>query len=453
MKQMFNLYRALILVFFFIFILASCTTNEWPQLFGPESNMVIKTTNLPVEWGDSLNVKWTYEMEGESWSSPIVLGDKIFISSSVLVKKAERPEPKVNEPGENQAASEPEEDKSYLKDVYRWQLTCINAETGNIIWNKISFEGNPRINKHAGSTYACETPVSDGKYVYVYYGMVGVYCYDLKGNLVWEKDLGAYKTLNGWGTGSSPVLFNDHLFIVVDNEEKSFLVALDSENGEEVWKVNRDEKTNYGTPVIWNNNQRTELVVMGKVVRSYDPLTGELFWQLNAGGSFAIPSPVFDSDRIYFGNAGGPQAATNLFAVKAGASGDISLSEGESSNDWVVWSIPGTGISNPSPVLFEGLIYVLASRNGGISCIDATSGHIVFSESIKNFGSSWASPWINNNNLFVMNERGVTQVLKTGREFEVIGENKLKDKFWASVVPTKNAYVFKGEKKVYCVGN
>ncbi|MDX8338958.1 PQQ-binding-like beta-propeller repeat protein [Draconibacterium sp. IB214405] len=437
-------------LFVFLFILSACSTNEWPQLYGPNSNMVIQTANLPTEWNDSLNVRWSVDMEGESWSSPIVFGDKIFMTSSVLIKEADKPEPKEEtEPQEGQPAPE---DNSYTTAVYRWQLTCLDAKSGKELWKQVSFEGNPRIKKHVGSTYACETPVTDGKYVYAYYGMVGVYCYDMSGNLIWTKDLGAYPTLNGWGTGASPVVYGGMLYVLVDNEESSFLVALDAASGEEKWKVNREETTNYSSPVIWKNVIGTELVVMGKTVRSYNPETGDLNWQINAGGNFAIPSPVFDDEFIYFGNAGGPQQTTSLMAVKAGAKGDISLAEGETSNEWVAWSNANTGISNPSPVLYNGMIYVLSSRGGDISCVNASTGEVLYQQKVDKVGACWASPWINNDKLYFYDERGITRVIKTGSEFEVLGENKLDDKFWASVVPTSDAYVFKGVEKIYCVG-
>ncbi|WP_321372454.1 PQQ-binding-like beta-propeller repeat protein [uncultured Draconibacterium sp.] len=437
-------------LFVFLFILSACSTNEWPQLFGPNSNMVIQSKDLPTEWNDSLNIRWSADLEGEGWSSPIVLGDKIFIASSVLVKEAEKPEPKEEvQPQDGQPAPV---DKSYETAVYRWQLSCLDAKTGEELWKQVSFEGNPRINKHVGSTYACETPVTDGKYVYAYYGMVGVYCYDLDGNLIWEKDLGAYPMLNGWGTGSSPMVYDGTLYVQVDNEESSFLVALDAATGEEKWKVNRDENTNYSTPVIWNNVNGNELIVMGKTICSYNPESGELIWQLRAGGNYGVPSPVFDAEHIYLGTAAGPGESTSLFAVKAGAKGDISLAEGETSNEWVEWSNPNTGLTNASPILYNGLIYVVASRGGLVSCVDAATGELYYQEKMSKVGACWASPWIYNDQLYFYDERGVTRILKTGKEFELLSENALDDKFWASVAPTSDAYIFKGVEKIYCVG-
>lgn len=461
MEQKFKL-NPIYFVFIIVMLItiSSCTTNNWSQFRGADFNMVVSNEKLPTEWNDSLNVKWTYDIEGDSWSSPIVYGDKVFISTAILVKKApvkvQEPVPATPQNQENgdnpPPPPPPAEDKSFLEDVYRWEVTCVDLKTGNELWKQVAFEGNPRIKKHAGSNYACETPVTDGNRVYVYFGMVGVYCYDLSGNFLWEQDLGAYETLNGWGTGSSPVIFNDVLFVQVDNDENSFIVALDAASGEEKWKVDREETTTYSSPVIWENSVRAELVALGKTARSYNLETGDILWETKVDSGMTIPSPVFDAEHIYFGNVGENNDLGSLFAVKAGAEGDITPAEGETTSSGVVWLNSDAGTSNPSPLIHNGLIYILASRGGEVTCIDATNGELVYKEKVENVGACWASPWINNDKIYFYDEKGVTQILKTGKEFEVLSQNSLDDKFWASVAPTKDAYIFKGEDKLYCVG-
>ena len=238
----------------FTFLIAS----DWPQFRGADQSHVIINQNLPETWSDSTNIRWVQSMEGESWSSPIISGYKVFYSSAVLLNKAPRP---IKEEGQNQRRDQ-QDDNSYLKDVYRWQLVCLNLKNGKELWKAVSLEGNPRVKKNDGSTYACESPVTDGKRVYVYYGMHGVFCYDMDGNLMWQKDLGALETQNGWGTGSSPLLYKGVLYVLVDNEVESFFVALDTKTGDEKWRKNRDEKTTYSTPAIWENSVRTELVTL-----------------------------------------------------------------------------------------------------------------------------------------------------------------------------------------------
>jgi outer membrane protein assembly factor BamB len=281
--------------------------------------------------------------------------------------------------------------------------------------------------------------------------MTGVYCYDLDGKLLWQKELGTFKTLNGWGTGSSPVVSQGILYIQVDNEEGSFLTALDAATGIEKWKVTRDEKTNYSTPVIWKNMVRTELVTTGKSARSYDPITGNLYWQLKMGGEMAIPSPVYDSEHIYLGNAGGQKTKGILYSIKAGAKGDITPADSGLVSNGVEWTLRGAGTSNPSPLLYKGLLYLLSGRGGELQCIDASSGKLVYKEKIEKVGACWSSPWAYNDQIFFYDEKGVTRVIQAGKEFKLLSQNTLNDKFWASVAITKDAYIFRGVKKLYCV--
>ena len=419
-------------IFIAVFTLSSCTSSNWPQFRGPDNNMVATGKNLPTEWDDDTNVRWTYEINGDSWSSPVVWGNKVFIASAFPVELS---------------------DSSYLEDVYRWQVACVDLETGEELWKQVAFEGNPRTKKHRATNYAGETPVTDGKRVYVYFGMTGLFCYDLDGELLWKKDLGAYRTLNGWGTGSSPVIYKDVLYVQVDNEEHSFLVALDSGTGEEKWKVDREEKTNYSTPVIWKNSVRTELVSGGKKARAYDLATGEVYWELHMAGHYNIPSAVTEKDLLYIGNSGYRDIPSTLFAVKAGAKGDITPTEGEETSSGVLWSNLDAPSGNPSPLLHDGLLYTLTSRGGEISCIDALTGEIIYQEKVEKVSACWASPWIHEDKIYFYDEKGVTNVIRAGKAFEVLYQNTLDDKFWASVAVTKDAYLIKGVERLYCIGN
>jgi len=450
------------------FLIYSFTPSpvSWPQFRGSGNNMVVTNANLPTEWNDSQNVLWKSDINGAGWSSPIVAGDKIFITSVFQEKAAPGakpadqptppPPPPPAQPGAQQAAPQgpppPQvEDTRYKEEVYRWELTCFDLNSGKELWRQVAFTGAPRIKKHDQSNYACETPVTDGKRVYAYFGMTGLYCYDLDGKLLWQKDLGAYKTLNGWGTGSSPVVYNNILYVQVDNEESSFLVALDAASGNEKWKVTRDEKTNYSTPVVWKNNSGTELVTIGKWARAYNPETGALIWELNMGEGMTVPSAVYDAGHIYLGKAGGPNKPGMLYSVKAGSKGDITPAEGSLVSNGVEWSLKETGVANPSPLLLNGLIYLLSSRGGEIYCLDAATGTTVYKEKVPNVGACWATPWANGDKIYFFDEKGITQVIQAGKEFKVLGQNKLDDKFWASVAITDNAYIFRGVKKLYCV--
>jgi outer membrane protein assembly factor BamB len=445
------------------FIFASCTSN-WPQFRGPGNNMVAESKNLPLEWSTDTNVAWTFDLTGSGWSSPVVWGNKVFITTSYAekdsgetVQEPPPPPPPANRDtsGNNRDAPQPPPgpppvDTSYLMDTYIWEVSCIDLRTGEELWTRVAHRGKPRTRKHALTNYASETPVTDGQRLYVFFGMTGLFCYDMDGTLLWQKDLGAYETLNGWGTGSSPALYKELLYIQVDNEENSFIVALDKITGKEVWRAGREEKTNYSTPMIWENIIRTELVVGGKTARSYDPMTGKVFWELNVDGAFNIPSPVADREHLYLGNAGNNEFKATLIAVKAGAAGDITPAQGKSTSSGVLWSDTAAATGNPSPLLYNGLLYVLGSR-GEMTCYDPVTGTIIYQEKAGRVAACWASPWAHNDRICFIDEKGVTHIIKAGREFEVLRANTLDDKFWASVAVTRNAYLFKGVERLYCI--
>ena len=425
-------------------IMSACSagSNNWPQFRGSDANMIVSGENLPAEWSEELNVAWTLDVGGDSWTSPIVWGNQVFVASAVAVK--------INKPGEGEG--EDENQDLYLQDVYRWELTCVDIESGKELWKQVAHEGSPRIKKHARTNYASETPVTDGKRVFVYFGMTGLFCYDMDGTLVWKKDLGAFETQRGWGTGSSPVLYKDKLYVKVDNEKHSFLVALDASTGDEIWKEERDELTNYGTPYIWKNSVRTELVTGGQRARAYDPDTGELIWEVQMGGHYNIPSPTADRNLLFMGNTGYRDVPGTFFAIKAGAEGDITPDSGSLSSDGVAWFNPDAAfLGSPSPLLYNGLVYLIGSRGGEITCLEAETGEIVYTEKIEKVAACWASPWVNQNKIFFMDEKGVTRAFKAGREFELLHENRLDNRFWASVAVAGDAYLFKGDKKLYCI--
>lgn len=439
-----NSSNSVYLVFLMAIMLNSCmessNSNNWSQFRGPNADMIVAGENLPTQWGEDKNVAWTYDMEGEGWASPVVWGNQVFVASVVPVK--------INKPGEG----EEENQDLFRKDVYRWELSCVDLLSGKELWKQVAHEGSPRIKKHARTNYASETPVTNGKHVYVYFGMTGLYCYDMDGSLVWEKDLGAFETQRGWGTGSSPLLYRDKLFVQVDNEEQSFMVALDAGSGDQVWKVDRDELTNYGTPFLWKNSVRSELVVGGKKALAYDPDNGDILWELQMDGHYNIPSPVADRNLLFMGNSGYRDTKGTFFAIKAGAKGDITPDSGSVSNEHVAWySRDAEFLSSPSPLLFDGLIYFISSRGGQVVCREAETGDLIYEEKVENVAACWASPWVNQDRIYFMDEKGVTQVIKAGRGFEHLHTNSLNDGFWASVAVAGDAYLFKGDKKLYCI--
>src|SRR5262245_61363419 len=353
--------------------------EEWPQFRGTGGTGLSAEKGLPAEWSADKNVKWTAKVRGRGWAQPVVWGDKVFILSAFSEQEPKRPMG-----GGGFGGGRPPGGGGFGRPkapdiTYQFEITCLDLASGKEVWKKAALESKPKIPTHGSNTYASETPATDGERVYAYFGMHGVYCYDFAGKLVWKKDLGSHSMQMGWGTSSSPVLDGERLFVQVDSEEKSFLVALDKKTGDEKWRVSRTERSTWGSPILWKNKSRTELIAPGsRKVISYEPATGKVLWELNVGGGRASASPVGDDEHLYVGGGGGPGfggggfgggrppgpgggggfgggmgAGGTLFAVKAGASGDVTPKSGSSTSDGVAWSQPKAGPSMASPLSYQ----------------------------------------------------------------------------------------------------
>ncbi len=424
--------------------------ENWPQFRGPNANGLTKEKNLPNSWSSSTNIKWKVKIPGRGWSAPIVWEDKIFVTTAV-------PEgnPKFVKPPEGQSRKPP-------NIFYRWEIHCLDRSSGKPLWKRVALRAKPRTPIHKSNTYATETPVTDGKRIYAYFGMTGLFCYDFKGNLIWKKDLGAYPMWAGWGTSSGPALHKDLLFLQVDNEKSSFLVALDASTGKERWRKNRKgEVSNYATPIIWENSKRAELITAGLIFRSYDPTTGDLLWQLDMKGGRACASPVAVGDVLYIGTedrTNSPykrQGRGNggfLFAVQAGTSGDITPSEGGTTNSGVLWTQPRSGPEMASPVVFEGFIYIPSRRSGIIRCHDAKTGKLIYRERLPGAGAFWSSPWAYSGKMFCLDAYGSTYVLKAGPKLEIIQRNDFGETCWAPTAIAGGNLFIRGAKHLYCIG-
>jgi outer membrane protein assembly factor BamB len=437
--------------------------QEWAGFRGPGGTGVADEKALPLEWGADKNVAWKAKAPGTGWSSPIVWGDKVFITAA---SSDQDRRPRVGGGGRGGPGG-PGRDGfgpggGPPNATYRWEVFCLDRGTGKVLWKELALEGRPRIPKQASNTYATETPVTDGERVYAYFGMTGVFCYDLSGKLLWKKDLGAYATDAGHGTASSPALDRHRLFLQIDNEEKSFLVALDGRTGEELWRAARDERTNYSSPVVWKNKVRTELVAAGSnKVRSYDPATGKVLWELGVGGGRCPASPVGDDERLYVGGGrgdgrGGPGGGFGgggggLFAVRAGTSGDATLKRGDTSNTGVEWSQSRASLDGPSPLAYKGQIYVLGQGAGFLSCFDARTGKQVYRERLPNARGFWASPCAGDGKVFCLDTTGTTYVVQAGPEFKLLSQNRIADELWASPAVAGGSLILRGVDSVYCL--
>ena len=434
---------------------SSSHAEHWPQFRGPQSNGAATAVKLPLEWDAETNVRWKIRNPGEGWSAPIVWGNKLFLTAAVMrqppqgsTEKAARPEPYSGGGGRRRS--------DLTGATYAWEVLCLDTKTGQVLWRRVARTGRPRTPRHSSNTYATETPVTDGERVYAYFGMTGLFCYDFAGELVWHKDLGNYETRAGWGTSSSPVLYRGMLFLQIDNQERSFLTALDAKSGRELWRVPRDEMTQYSSPIIWENSLRAELIVGGMVYRSYDPATGQLLWQLDMAKGRSSATPLAVGDRLYVGtefrNRGGPDDGGGfLFAVKAGGSGDITPSPGKNSGEYIAWRITRSSIQMASPAHCAGHLYLFERRSSILQCINAETGATAYRKRIPGARAFWASPWTDQQKVFCLDDRGTTHVLAAGPNFQVLGKNVINEQSWSTPAIGDNALFLRTIDHLYCI--
>ena len=438
--------RALLLIVFTIFFLVSSVFAEanWPQFRG-SSDGIAEDKALPDTWGatpsSTENVVWTVEIPGRGWSSPVVWGDKIFVTSVIKEGDSEMPKKGLYLGGNREKPS----DKTH-----RWMVYCIDWNNGKIVWERLAHEAVPEQPAHLKNTYASETPVTDGQRLYVYFGNIGLFCYDLDGNKLWSQKWGSFKIRNNWGTAASPVLYQDRLYVVNDNEEQSFLVALDKTTGKQIWRAERDEKSNWATPYIWQNEHRTELVTSGRgKVRSYD-LDGRLLWELGGMSSIVIPTPLANHGLLYICSGYVGDRKRPLYAIRPGAVGDITLKNGENSNKYVAWCQTEAGPYNPSPLVCGDYLYVLYDR-GFLSCYDARTGNEVYGRQriAPDATAFTSSPWANNGRIFCLSEDGDTFVIEAGPTFKALGRNKLNEMCMATPAALRGSLIIRTISRLY----
>jgi outer membrane protein assembly factor BamB len=413
--------------------------DNWPQFRGSNACVVAKGT-VPETWDQKKNVVWCADIKGRGWSSPVVWGDKVFVTA---VFNDKTPEPRKGLYIQDVKGKTPEGE-------HRWSVYCVDFNTGKILWEKTAHTGTPGGPIHLKNTYASETPVTDGERLYVYFGNLGLFCYDLAGKDLWSQKWPPVKMRYGWGTAASPVLHKGRLYIVNDNEDKSFLVALDPKSGKDIWRVERDEGSNWATPFVWENEQRTEIVTCGSgKVRSYD-LDGKLLWEFKGMSSIAIPTPSAGGGLLFISSGYVLDKSRPLYAIRPGASGDISLAKDETSNKYIAWCQPQAGPYHPSPIVYGDYVYVLLDL-GFLSCYEAQTGKPVYVKERIAAGSDkfTASPWACNGKIFCLSEDGDTFVVKAGPKFQVVGRNELDEMCLSTPAVVRDSLVVRTASKLY----
>jgi outer membrane protein assembly factor BamB len=415
---------------------------NWPQWRGPDGSGISNEKNLPAEWTPTRNIKWKTPIAGRGHSSPIVWGNKIFLTTAIegeVVPGAKA----VKHTADGQEFLHPDSVGADHKHTFK--VIALDRNSGKILWETTAWEGTPYDNRHRKSSYAASTPATDGKLVYAFFGTEGLYAYDFNGKLAWKAQLGNLGTV-GMGTGTSPILYDDLVIVQCDEEngEASFIVGLDKKTGKEVWRTPRKVQVSWSTPLLVRNAKRPELITSGtELVISYDPATGKELWRHKGVESNAIPSPVANNDMVFL-VAGFP--AKIAMAIKLGGSGDLTGTPN------VPWTYAKGTAYVPSPILYGDYLYLTTDR-GILTCIDAKTGEVKYEGGRIPIPATFtASPVAFEGKILLTSEDGDTFIVKAGPKHEMLGTNSIGEAVYASPAVADGRIFIRGEKNLYCIG-
>jgi len=419
--------------------------RQWSQYRGYYSNGFLDNANLPNLWdiNKGTNIKWKIEVPGLGLSSPVIWDNKLFITTAISEKDNKGLKTGIY------GNIDPVNDES----EHEWKVLCIDKETGKTLWEQTSYRGIPEQKRHPKSSHANSSVATDGKYVAAFFGSEGLYCYDMEGNLLWQKDFGVLKSVffrvetAEWEFASSPIIHEGIVIVQCDVLEDSFIAAYDASSGEELWKKSRDEYPGWCTPNIYFTNKGTACIAVNgyKHRGGYDFETGEELWKMSGGGDIQIPTPVIGKDLIYFNSAHGPSSP--IIAVKKEAQGEIKMEAGE----YVAWSIPRGGSYMQTMLLYKGLLYNLG-WNGRIQCFDAGTGGEIYNEKLGKSGSCTASPVAADDRIYAVDDDGKVYIIQAGKDFKIISEQSVGDVCMVTPAITESIIFFRTLQYLIAVG-
>ena len=422
---------------------------DWPQFRGISATGIAEGFSLPATWNaaDGTNIVWKAPIPGLGLSSPVVWGNDIFISTSISGKADSNL--KVGLYGAIQSVDD--------DTPHEWRVYALDKKTGKIKWQHSAFKGVPKIKRHTKSTHANSTLATDGERIVAFFGSEGLYAYDLKGTLLWKKDLGVldagYYMVPGaqWETGSSPVLHDGKVVIQADVQKGSFLALFDAKDGREIWRVARADVPTWSTPTIHQVNGKTQILVNGmRHVGAYDFETGKEIWKLSGGGDIPVPTPVVHDGLVYITNAHGRDSP--VYAIKETAAGDVSLKEGTTSNDAVVWAAARSGGYMCTPLVYRGLVYIVR-YNGVLNVFDAKSGEKKYEARLAGATSAFtASPIANDGKVYIASEDGQVFVLAAGPKYEVIAMNEMATPVLATPAISEGRLILRTQDQIMSIG-
>ncbi len=424
--------------------------DDWPRWRGPQDDGMARG-DAPLEWSDTKNIVWKAAIPGRGHSSPVIWGDKIFVTTAVAAEAAAAPaapSPPGAPPGPGRKGGGGGAGGGAGADrEHKFVVLCLDRRTGKVLWERVAKTATPQEGYHGRyGSFASNSPVTDGRHVYAFFGSRGIYCYDLEGKLAWQKDFPAMRMRNAFGEGSATVLDGDGLYLKFDQEQGSYLVALDKHTGKELWRVDRDEQSSWSAPLVVTHGGRRQVVVSASNrVRSYDAATGKLIWETSGLGSNVIPAPVRLGEVVYTMSG---HREPNLLAIRLGREGDLT------GTDAIAWTSNRGNSYSASPVLHDGKLYFVTD-SGMLSCLNARTGEPYYiQQRLPKPYSFKSSPVGANGKLYLATENGDVVVVKMGETFEVLATNTLADQmFIATPAVAGGSLYLRSQGTLYCIRN
>jgi outer membrane protein assembly factor BamB len=428
---------------------AAPAAGSWPSFRGPQASGVADGQHLPDRWNVTTgeNVLWRTPIPGLAHSSPVVWGNRIFVTSAVSSNPDATFRPGLYGDGD------PSEDRSRQK----WMLYAIDKASGRIAWQRVAYEGLPIDKRHMKSTYASATPATDGRIVVASFGSQGLYAYGVDGTFRWKADIGrmnigAYDIPTfEWGPASSPIIWNRLVIVQVDTQADSFLLALKTESGEIAWKTARAEIPSWGTPTVAATPEGPRLVTnASNYVRGYDPQTGQELWKLGGSSKITAPTPIFADGLFVVASGRAPERP--IFVVRADAHGDITPAPGKTNGGALVWSRTGRGPYMPTPLAYRGIVYILAN-NGVFDAYDLPTGDEIYRQRLEGVGNGFsASPVAADGRIYLSNEDGDILVVEAGRTFRQLAMNEMGELVMATPALSQGVMYIRTARALVAVG-
>jgi len=435
------------------FSASRAASQDWPQWRGPEANGVAHGANPPTEWNEEKNVRWKVEVPGRGHASPVVWKDRVYLLSAVPLPAD--PAPEAVETADDGAEGGGENDRSWMNPVdpegdVEFVLLAYDRESGALAWKRTAAVTRPHDGTHGDATWASASVVTDGEHLVAFFGSMGLFVYDMSGELQWQKDLGDMQTRNGFGEGASPALYGDRLVVNWDHEGDSFIAVFDKSSGEEVWRRDRDEVTSWSTPIVEVVEGKPQVIVSatGKVL-GYDLATGDVLWHTGGMTVNVVPSP-FEVDGIVYAASGFRGAAVRAVRL-SGASGEVtSATEGTTSA--LEWSFDEDAPYVPTPVVYDGTLYMMKSNSGILTALDARTGAVRYGPvRVPGIDNIYSSLVAADGRVYIVGRGGTTTVVKAGETFEVLAENALDENFDASPAIAGGELYLRGSRHLYAI--